>query len=69
MEETASVRRWRLAERVLKKAANPKVPPDLAERASRNAEALKAAVVRHEEKKLTKILEKHKRRESRRDER
>lgn len=59
MEESASVRRWRLAERLERKARNPNLSPELAERAKRDARALKQSAQRHEVKKLTAVLEKH----------
>jgi uncharacterized protein (DUF2384 family) len=65
MEESASVRRWKLAERLERKSQHPNVSPELRERALRLARLLKKAVELHETRKLTKILEKHKQRESR----
>jgi hypothetical protein len=65
MEDSTSIRRWKLAERLEQKAQHPNLSPDLAERARRDARALKTWVERHEIRRLTRILDRHKSRESR----
>jgi hypothetical protein len=59
MEESVSVRRWKLAERLERRALHPKVKPETRENALRAARMLKRVVERHEVRKLTAILEKH----------
>ena len=65
MEESPSVRRWKLAERLEQKAQHPKLRPKIRESALRSARLLKRWVERHEAQMLTKILEKHGRRKRR----
>ena len=57
MEESPSVRRWKLAERLQQKAQHPWVPAELRERALRSARLLKAWIMRHESRKETEILD------------